>query len=75
MWSTEVGDPGIVTDPRLRGRGHGTTATSALLEWAFGQSWLVLYQTLRANHPAVRIARSLGFREYASHLAVQLRAG
>jgi hypothetical protein len=47
---------------------------SAAVEEALAEGHLVLYQTLRANRPALGIARRLGFSDFASHLAVRLLA-
>jgi GNAT superfamily N-acetyltransferase len=67
-------DPGVVTHPRHRGRGHGAAAVSAGVAEALAEGHLVLYQTLRSNRPALGIARRLGFADFASHLAVRLLA-
>ena len=65
-------DPCIVTHPDWRGRGLGTAATSAACAHLLREGHLVLYQTLAANAPAVAVARRLGFRDDATHLAVRL---
>jgi GNAT superfamily N-acetyltransferase len=71
-WPGGARDPGVVTHPRHRGRGHGAAAVSAAVEEALAEGQLVVYQTLRANRPAVALARRLGFADFASHLAVRL---
>lgn len=68
-----VGDPGVLTHPVHRGRGHGTAAVSGVVQRALAREMLVLYQTLEAYRPAVQIAERLGFRRYGGHLAVRLK--
>ena len=46
--------------------------SSAVMDWILGQGSVVLYQTLLANQLAVRIAESLGCREYARMLYLGL---
>lgn len=70
--SDKVGDLCVLTDPRLRGEGRGAATVSAVTRDALASGCLVLYQTLEANHAAVRLALSLGFARYGIHLAVRL---
>lgn len=65
-------DPGVVTHPAYRGRGHGLAAVGAGVAEALGRGQVVLYQTLLENRPALRIAERLGFERYATLLAVRL---
>lgn len=65
-------DPGLITHPDHRGRGHGLRLVSAMAEAALSQDRLVLFQTLVSNVAAVSIARRLGFARYATLLAVRL---
>jgi GNAT superfamily N-acetyltransferase len=65
-------DPGVVTHPAHRGRGHGLAAVSVGVAEALGRGQVVLYQTLLENRPALRIAERLGFERYATLLAVRL---
>jgi hypothetical protein len=46
--------------------------TSAVVDQALRMGKLLLYQTLEANHGAVRIALRLGYQQYARHVAVRL---
>ena len=71
-WSEEAGDPAVIAHPEARGGGRGAAVTSAVVEDALEAGKLLLYQTLEANTPAVRIAFSLGYQRYANHLAVRL---
>jgi ribosomal protein S18 acetylase RimI-like enzyme len=65
-------DPCIVTHPARRGRGLGAAATSAACAHLLAANRLVLYQTLVSNAAAVAVARKIGFRDEATHLAVRL---
>lgn len=65
--------PGIITHPDYRGQGHGKAALSSAVEHGLSKGFLMLYQTLVLNKPAVAIAESLGYKQYATHLAVRLR--
>jgi len=71
-WSDDAGDPCVLTRSDARGRGRGAAVTAAVVAEALANGKLLLYQTLESNHPAVRIARSLGYDRYANHLAVRL---
>lgn len=74
QWSAEAGGPGVLSHPEYRGRGYGTAVVSAVVERALAAGKLLLYQTLLEYVAAVGIARRLGFREYARHIAVRLEA-
>jgi GNAT superfamily N-acetyltransferase len=68
-------DPGVVTHPSQRRRGHGYAAVSAAVGEALARGQVVLYQTLLANRPALRIAERLGFEPFATVLAVRFEEG
>jgi len=72
-WNETAGDPCILTHPDFHGRGYGTAVASAVVQRALNSGKLLLYQTLEANTGAVRIARKLGYEQYARHIAVGLR--
>ncbi len=74
MEADDVCAPGVITHPGYRGRGYGRSVLAAATEHAVSHSYLVLYQTLLANRPAIAIAEQLGYREYATSLAIRLRA-
>jgi GNAT superfamily N-acetyltransferase len=74
-WSETVGDPCILVHPESSGRGFGTAVASAAVAAALSDGKTVLYQTLDANAGSLAIARKLGFRRFASYLAVRLREG
>lgn len=65
--------PGIITHPDYRGQGHGKAVLSAAIEHGLSKDFLMLYQTLVLNKPAVAAAESIGYKQYATHLAVRLR--
>jgi GNAT superfamily N-acetyltransferase len=71
-WNELAGDPCILTHPDCYGKGYGTAVTSAVVDQALRMGKLLLYQTLEANHGAVRIALRLGYQQYARHVAVRL---
>ena len=73
-WSNQAGDPCVLTHPAYRGRGWATATTSALVERALNEGKVVLYQTLETNTAAIKIARQLGYEQYARHVAVRLKA-
>ena len=64
---------GVFVHPAFRGQGYGKAAVSAMVEAIFAQGKVVSFQTLANNLPSVGIARDLGCRDYARHLAVRLR--
>jgi RimJ/RimL family protein N-acetyltransferase len=63
---------GVLSDPRLRGRGLGRRAVQAAAAHAFAAGLMTQYQTLASNTPALRIADSLGFELFAVTLAARL---
>lgn len=70
--SNEAGEPCILTHPQFREQGQGTAVASAVVRDALARSKLLLYQTLDSNSSAVRIALTLGYERYATHIAVRL---
>jgi GNAT superfamily N-acetyltransferase len=69
-------DIGVLTRRDSRGRGHGGAVVAALANAALAAGRIPQFRTLIENEPALRIARSLGFIEYAKTIAVRLdRAG
>lgn len=73
-WGEQAGGPCVVTHSDARSGGRGAAVTAAVVAAALAHGKLLLYQTLESNHPAIRVARSLGYDRYARHLAVRLRA-
>jgi RimJ/RimL family protein N-acetyltransferase len=70
MWADDAASIGVLTHPAYRGRGYGKAVVSAAMADAFEHGHLVIYQTLSANHPSVRLATVLGCRDYARTMAV-----
>ncbi|HME72351.1 MAG TPA: GNAT family N-acetyltransferase [Myxococcota bacterium] len=62
----DAADPCIITHPSHRGHGHARRLMSTMVEAALSAGKLVLYQTLLSNGPAVSLAHSIGFNQYAT---------
>lgn len=73
-WAADAIGPGVLAHPDHRGRGYGTAVVSAVVEHALARGELSLYQTLTANRGSVALAERLGYRQYATHLAVRVQA-
>ncbi len=69
VWSEGVVGPGVLSTRA----GAGQVVVAAVCRSALRDGKLVVYQTLRENERAVGLARRLGFRFFASHLAVRLK--
>jgi len=69
-----AGRVGVVTHPAYRRQGWGRAAVSLATEHGLRAGHLMLYQTLEANAASVALASALGYRRYASHIAVRFRA-
>lgn len=72
-WGPETVGPEVATHPERRRTGCGKAVVSAVVSRALEAGKVLTYQTLMENQPALGIARSLGFEQYASHVAVRLR--
>jgi predicted GNAT family acetyltransferase len=59
--------------PEFCGRGYGTAVVSAVVASAMADGKLLLYQTVESNRASVVIAERLGYRKYASYLAIRLK--
>jgi GNAT superfamily N-acetyltransferase len=68
----ETAHIGVVTHPAHRGCGYGGAVVSAATARGLDVGFVVLYQTLLANGPSVALATRLGYRPYATSLAVRL---
>jgi RimJ/RimL family protein N-acetyltransferase len=64
---------GIVTHPARRGQGYGRAVVSFMTAYALDGGGFGHCQTLLANAPSIAIARSLGYQQYATALAVRLK--
>lgn len=67
-----IRDVGIVTHPARRGRGFGRAVVAAMTVFGVADGCIMQYRTLQANTPSLRIARSLGYHDYARTIAVRL---
>lgn len=70
----QVGFIGVYTHPEFRGRGFGRATVKAALVDLAREGKTALYQTLHSNTASIAIAKSLGIQEFASHVAVRLKA-
>lgn len=61
----QVWEISVTTEPEYRGRGLAKAVTSAAAEYILAQGRVPLYVHNEQNLPSARVARSLGFREYA----------
>lgn len=71
-WASYAANVGILVHPSHRGNGYGRAVASAAMSHILSQASVVLYQTLLANHAAVRIAEALGCRLYGQMMFVGL---
>lgn len=69
----QVGFIGVYTHPEFRGRGFGRATVKAALVDLAREGKTALYQTLHSNIASMAVAKSLGIREFASHVAVRLK--
>jgi hypothetical protein len=72
VWASYAAIPAVLTHSGSRGQGCGTAVASAAMACILDRGSVVLYQTLLATQAAVRIAASLGCREYARMMCVGL---
>ncbi len=72
MWDYKIASIGVLTHPAYRRRGYAKLVVSAAMSDAFEHGYLVAYQTLMANTPAVAIATALGCQDYARTVAAYL---
>jgi GNAT superfamily N-acetyltransferase len=73
MWAPYAASIGVICHPAYRGRGNAKAAASRAMQHAFEHGHLVVYQTLLENTPSVRLATSLGCKEYGRTMAVHLQ--
>lgn len=71
-WDASVVNVGVITAPPCRRQGHARATVSAAVREGLERGYLILYQTLLANTAAVRLAESLGCRQYTQHLYISL---
>lgn len=73
VWGGIIAHLGIVTHPAHRGHGLGGAAVVRAAEAALEAGLVPQYRTLASNLPSMRIARRMGFIDYAASVAVRLR--
>ena len=71
MWTDNVANMGLVTLPSQRGKGYSKRLCEFATQFGLRQDYLMVYQTLLSNIPAVAVAMNTGYLEYANHLAVR----
>ena len=64
---------GLISHPAYRGQGMGKAVASAATQFALSQKLPVRYQTLIANTGSLRVAESLGFKEFGRSIAVRFK--
>lgn len=72
VWGGRLAHIGVVTHPVHRGRGHGRSAVAHLARMALAAGLIPQYRALESNIPSIRIAEALGFRCFATSVAVRL---
>jgi GNAT superfamily N-acetyltransferase len=73
VWGGELAQVGVLTDPRYRGRGLGTTVASAAVARAVGAGLVAQWRARPAIVGSRRIARTLGFVDVGWQLMMRLR--
>ena len=63
---------GVVTLPHHRGKGYARQVAGAAMEHAIGRDLVPLWRATEDNPAAIWLAKSLGFRHYASTREIQL---
>lgn len=71
VWGGVIAHISVVTHPGRRGRGHGRQAVAHVASRALQAGLVPQYRTLMANAPSMRVARELGFEEFATTVAVR----
>ncbi|HYW12067.1 MAG TPA: GNAT family N-acetyltransferase [Longimicrobium sp.] len=73
VWAGRIAHLGVVTHPAHRGRGLGAAVFASAARAALEAGLIAQHRALQSNTQSLRIARRLGFRPYATSLAVRLR--
>lgn len=74
IWGNSIAHLAVVCHPDFRGRGFGKSAVAHLAARAMRSGLLPQYRTLDSNAASMGIGASLGFRRYATSLAVRLKS-
>lgn len=72
IWGGTIAHISVITHPAHRGRGFGAAAVAQLTAHSLAAGLLPQYRTLDANQPSMRIAERLGFKRYATSLAIRM---
>ena len=73
MWTDKVANMGLITLPSQRGKGCAQRLCTHATKFGLKQGYLMLYQTLLSNAPAVAVAKNTGYLQYATHLAIRFK--
>lgn len=73
VWDSAIAHIYIITHPSRRGRGFARAAVARAAEHALAAGLLPQYRTLRANAPAIAVAKRLGFTEYGFSVYVRMQ--
>lgn len=71
VWGGHIAHFGLVADPGVRGRGHGTRAFAAAARSALDAGLVLQYRVLADNFPSLRVAAKLGFARYGWSVAAR----
>lgn len=73
VWGGTIAHISVITHPVFRGQGFGGSVVAHLAQRAILKGLLPQYRTLESNVGSIRIAEALGFRRYATSMAVRLK--
>lgn len=73
VWGGSIAHISIITHPDFRGQGLGRSAVAHLAQRAIRSGLLPQYRTLESNVSSIRVAKALGFQQYATSMAVRLK--
>jgi hypothetical protein len=73
MWTENVANIGLITLQSQQGKGCAKKLCAFATRFGLEQGYEMVYQTLLSNAPAVAVAQSTGYIEYANHLAVRFK--
>jgi GNAT superfamily N-acetyltransferase len=71
VWGGRIAHIGVLTRGDARGAGCGRACVRGITAHALKQGLIAQYQTLYENAPAMAMARSLGFADYAARIYVR----
>lgn len=74
IWGNSIAHISVLTHPDFRGCGYGQSAVADIATRALAAGFVPQYHTLESNRPSIRIAKALGFSQYATSIALCLIA-